>query len=406
LPRQIKNPRPLPERSGPRIALIRLSAIGDVIHALPCATALRRAQPNAHIAWIAEPAPAQLLSRHPDLDAVITMPRRRWRRLPRRQARRERAIWFRHLRAEGFDIAIDLQGLWKSARVARATFAPDRYCFGDDQARELSWFGVPRSHRITPPPEAKHVIQRYLSVLRPLGVGSLEPTWRFAPISDEAHVWLMDWWSKLDGFDDRPWVALNPGAGWETKRWPVGHFAELAERIESDLGARAIFLWGPGDEPLREKLNAQHRGERFTHAPDNDLQQLFALLHGISAFVGGDTGPTHLAAALGVPCASPHGGSDWVRNGPFGEEQVSLALEEIPCVPCWRTTCNYVKRLECLERLPVSRVFETVATQLERPGRRQSPQAFLREVLSARSEPAGLSEEPESTLHQGALGAL
>lgn len=380
MPRQIKSPTPRPVRTGPRIALIRLSAIGDVIHAMPCATALRRAQPDAFIAWIAEPGPAQLLSRHPDLDAVITMPRRRWATLGWRASRGERHVWWEHLRREGFDWAVDMQGLWKSARVARGTRADARLCFGDDQARELSWLGVPRRHRITPPPEAKHVVQRYLALLRPLGVVNLEPEWRFGPVPAETAEWLAGWWPALDGFADRPWVALNPGAGWETKQWPVKHFAALAERIERELGARALFLWGPADTPLRETLMRDHRGDRFTHAPDNDLHQLRALLGGCAAFVGGDTGPTHLAAALGLPCVSPHGGSDWIRNGPFGPRCVSLAVgkEAVPCVPCWRTTCNFDRRLACLEMLGVDVVCAALAEALEAsPGRARPPATLI-----------------------------
>lgn len=392
MPTQIKDPREIARRTGPKIALVRLSAIGDVIHAMPCATALREAQPDAEIIWIAEPVPAQLLSRHPDLDGVITMPRRRWRKMSRtlagrREAWRERKAWFRHLRMAGFDIAVDLQGLWKSSRVARGTLATDRFCFGDDQARELSWFGVPRQNRILPPPEAQHVVERYLALLKPLGVESLTPTWRFGPLPQEAIDWLGAWWPEQEGHGSWPWVALNPGAGWETKRWPIAKFAELAERIEEDLGARSIFIWGPAERDLREELMTRHEGERFAHLPDNDLHQLRAFLPGCAVFVGGDTGNTHLAAALGVPCVAPHGGSDWMRNGPYGEEHISLAVEEVPCVPCWRTTCNYVKRLECLERLTVDRLLEAVKAQMERPGRGLPPKELLAETTFAGRSP-------------------
>lgn len=403
--RQIRNPAHPAQRSGPRILLIRLSAVGDVVHALPCATALRRAQPEAFIAWAAEPGPAQLLSRHPDLDAVITVPRGRWRRMGRWRSRGERRVWRRHLRQMGFDVAVDLQGLWKSAHVARASRAPMRLCFGDDQARELSWLGVPRRHRITPPPEAAHVVQRYLALLGPLGVTDLSPTWRFPPPDPEARDWVATWWPGLPGFEDRPWVGLNPGAGWETKRWPVAHFAELAAQIESHLGARALFIWGPGDEPLRDALLRDHQGERFAHAPPNNLLQLRVLLQGLSAFVGGDTGPTHLAAALGVPCVAPHGGSDRIRNGPFGEMHVSLAVspEEVPCVPCWRTRCHFHDHLACLRRLSVADVLRAVSRQLEDHGA-APPSARLAEVLAPLPAEEGAERVKASAkrLHTGA----
>ncbi len=394
MPRQVKNPAPRAVRTGPRVALIRLSAVGDVIHALPCATALRRAQPDAFIAWIAEPAPAQLLTRHPDLDAVITMPRRRWAKMGRRASRGERRVWWEHLRRECFDWAIDLQGLWKSAQVARGTGALERVVFGDEQARELSWWGVPGHHRIVPPPEARHVVERYLALLRPLGVTDITPEWRFGPLAEETREWLANWWPREPDFETKPWIALNPGAGWETKQWPVAHFAALAERAERDLGGRAMFLWGPADRALRDRLMQDHGGDRFFHAPDNDLHQLRALLTGCAAFVGGDTGPTHLAAALGVPCVSPHGGSDPVRNGPHGEAHVSVALSraEVPCVPCWRTACNHSAHLACLRTLTVEMVFDALARVLARhPERARPPAALLREVLPL--EPGAEGEE-------------
>jgi heptosyltransferase-1 len=356
-----------------------MSAVGDVVHAMPCATALRRALPDAHIAWVIEPGAAPLLARHPDLDAVITIPRRRWRRMGWWKSRKERATWVKHLRAEKFDTVIDLQGLWKSAHIARLTGAERRLCFGDEQARELSWLGVPKANRITPPPEATHVVQRYLALLRPLGVTDLTPTWRFAPVDEVEKIWLQSWWPKAEGFGDRPWVFLNPGAGWETKRWPIPQWAALGARIESELAARAMFLWGPDEAAMREELLKSPQGGRFAHAPPNSLLQLRAMLTGCAVFVGGDTGPTHLAAALGVPCVSPHGGSDPIRNGPFGDEHLSLAVSKdvVPCVPCWRTTCNFTEHLACLTKLSVDTVFDAVAAQLKRHTAHAKPPAAL-----------------------------
>ena len=303
----------------PRIAIVKLSALGDVVHALPVARALRRRFPDAALTWIVEARAQPLLRDHPDLDRVIPVDTRRWRRLfwrPRSAAgliadlNRLRA----RLRRGRFDIALDLQGLAKSGVLTRLTGAPARIGFARSHSRELSWLAITRA--IVPPPSAVHVVDQYLSLLAPLGIGPVTPEFHVParPAADRA----------IDAFlrehDVKPGdrvVALNPGAGRADKQWPVAHFRTVAERLGTEAEARVLLLWGPGEIDLARRI-----GEGLTPrpllAPPTDLDHLTALLRRVSLVVAADTGPLHLAAAVGTPALGLYGPTRAERNGPYG----------------------------------------------------------------------------------------
>jgi heptosyltransferase-1 len=288
-----------------RILLVRLSAVGDVIHGLPILCALREHLPTAHLAWAVHPPAAPLLRGHSALDELIVVSRP-WRQF---------VVALRQLRsrpsAAAFDLALDLQGLTKSALVAWASRAPRRIGFAAGEGRELStWLNNERVE-----PAGAHVIERTLTLLRPLGIHS--PRVRFDLPRFAADAKLID---RLLPGHGRGLAVLNPGAGWQSKRWPHRRFAAVARHLDRHWGLEVWVVWAGKDErSWAEEIVAAARASARL-APPTTLPQLAALLRRACLFVGSDTGPLHLAAAVGTPCVALFGPTFAVRNGPYGPQ--------------------------------------------------------------------------------------
>jgi len=301
----------------PRIALVKLSSLGDVIHALPVAATLRAARPDARLTWIVERREAALLRGHPALDEVTVADTRGWRRARRpaalRAALADAAALRRRLAAARFDVALDLQGLIKSGLLTAATRAPLRVGFAAGWGREpLSALFTNR--RVMPSAAARHVVEQYLALLAPLGI--TERRLEFAlPVAPAAETAMDEWLAAVGLKPPCRLVVLNPGAGRPDKRWPVGHFADLARRLVQDADAHAVVTWGPGEEADARAIAA---ASPATLAPPTDLQALPALLRRASVMVAADTGPLHMAAALGTRCVGLYGPTSAMRNGPYG----------------------------------------------------------------------------------------
>jgi heptosyltransferase I len=310
-----RNPGP---GGGPRIALIKLSSLGDVVHALPVAATLRARVPGAHLTWIVERREAEVLRDHPALDAVVAVDTRRWRR-----ARGVADVadvlgavghTIRRLRAAAFDVALDLQGLLKSGVLVAATRAPLRIGFAARRCREPLNALFTNRH-VEPPAAARHVVDQHLALLGPLAV--TEPVREFRlPRDPDAEARAEAFLAGCGFVPGRRLVLLNPGAGRTDKRWPVERFRTLAERLGEDPGALVLVVWGPGEHADAGHIAAE--GRRAVCAPPTNLDQLVAFLRRASVLVAADTGPLHLAAALGTPCVGLYGPTSAVRNGPYG----------------------------------------------------------------------------------------
>jgi lipopolysaccharide heptosyltransferase I len=343
-----------------RILIVRLSAIGDVIHTLPVLHALRVTKPRAHIGWVVEEPAAELLRGHPELNVLHVIPRKRWRTAFVRSLGREIIPFFRGLRSERYDVALDVQGLTKSGLVAWLSGARRRIGFGDKDGRELDKIFTNR--KVAPRGGGiRHVIQRNLALLEPLGIHSVEVEF-LIPLAD-AHERFVEEFFQREGIEGKP-IALNPGAGWITKRWALERFAQLAPRIQKELRRQVIICWGPGEESMAREIVrvAEQEGAKVTMIPRAGLLQLAAILKRCAAFVGGDTAPTHLAAAVGTPVVSFFGASDARRNAPWGARNIALQKKDLPCVPCWKTRCPLSGQdyLRCLKEITVEEVFNAL----------------------------------------------
>lgn len=299
------------------IALVKLSALGDVVHATPVVEALADAFPAARLTWVVERREAALLREHPRLAEVVAIDTRAWRttRTPGAAlavARTLRALR-RRFRAARFDVAIDLQGLVKSGVVTAATGAPVRIGFAAGVRRErLS--GLFTNRHVSPPPSARHVVDQYLSLLQPLGAMPARAVFRL-PAREQAEGRIEEFFAAAGLKRQGRVVVLNPGAGKPGKRWPVERFVELATRLGREVGSRVLVLWGPGEESAARAI-AEAPGAMLS--PRTDLDELIAVTRRASVLVAADTGPLHIAAAVGTPCVGLYGPTSAERNGPYG----------------------------------------------------------------------------------------
>jgi lipopolysaccharide heptosyltransferase I len=299
----------------PRILIVRLSALGDVIHGLPVACALRAALPEATIGWVVEGRNAELLARHPAIDHVIVAPRR-WLKSPR-------AILDlrRRLRQLQFDVTIDLQCLTKSAVAAWLSGARRRIGKAGDHGRELSrWF-----HNELVAAGGRHVVDHYLELVAPLGIE--RPKVRFDLPEQMAEARTADDYLRSEGLSRRRFAVLNPGAGWPSKIWPAERYGSVAARLRAAHGLASVATWGGAEErPLAEAIVAASGGACHL-APPTTILELAALCRRAALFVGSDTGPMHLSAAVGTPTISLHGPSRAEWCGAYGPGNIRLQAE-------------------------------------------------------------------------------
>lgn len=300
------------------VALVKLSSLGDVVHALPVAATLRARLPGARLTWIAERREAEVLAGHPALDEIVTVDTRGWRRArsPAALADTGRALQglARRLARARFDAALDLQGLIKSGILVGLTRAPLRIGFRALSCREP--LGALFTNRRVERPRGVHVVEQYLALTAPLGIA--EPVREFRLPADPAAESSIDELFAATGMKPRNRVVvLNPGAGQPGKRWPVDRFRALAAQLADQAAAHVLVVWGPGEQALASAIAGSPAG-RIALGPPTSLVQLIAILRRASLLVAADTGPLHLAAALGTPCLGLYGPTDPARNGPYG----------------------------------------------------------------------------------------
>jgi lipopolysaccharide heptosyltransferase I len=315
-----------------RILIIKLGAVGDVIHTLPVLETLRHCFPQAHIGWAVEEAAAPILEGNPALSELIPLDRKKIHGGSGLIYFRQ---WLRSLRLKHFDTALDPHNLFKSGVIAYGSGASIR--IGFKKYREGNFLFMNR--RIKPAPRHRHAVEKYLCLLEPLGIQETQWVVRF-PLNwgSQGEDRIERFWAQ-EGFD-RPGakhdevVAINPGASWPSKRWMPERYARVADRLVKEHGTRILIFWGPGERPLADRI-ARSMSEKAVIAPETDLKQLTALIKRCRLLVTGDTGPLHIAAALGVPTVSLFGPSDPARNGPYGHGH-AIVRSPIPPATHWQ----------------------------------------------------------------------
>lgn len=309
-----------------RILIVRLSAMGDVIHTLPAAQALRDAYPNATIGWLIEDRWAELLCapgtprrgprspQRPLVDWVHTVKLTGWRKSLFQLSTVEQIarVW-NDVRSARYDVALDLQGAIRSAILARWARVP--LIFGSAQPREWPaslWYARPVI------PRGDHVVVQNLSIAEELLGKEVRLPQVDLPRDPLAEARIED---RLAEAAVKHFAILNPGAGWGAKRWPPERYGQVARAL-ARCGIRSIVNYGPGEEKLARETEAASAGAAIVM--QTTISELIALTRRAKLFVGGDTGPMHLAAALRVPAVAIFGPTDPARNGPYGTASVVL----------------------------------------------------------------------------------
>lgn len=292
-----------------RIALLKPSALGDVVHALPVLTALRERFPDSHITWVVNAAYQPLLAGHPHLSEALPFDRGAFKRNPARAA--AYGLHFANeLRKRRFDLVIDLQGLLRTGLMCAASGAPVRVGFADAREGSRHFY----THRVeVPDADRIHAVDRYWRVAEAVGAGGGAK--RFVVPLNGGAVKAAE--GLLAGLP-RPWLGLAVGARWVTKRWPPAHFATLANRAQAAVGGTVLFVGAGEDTPLAAEVARDLRGPHRDLTGKTTLPLLAAVLARCDVVVSNDTGPLHLAAALGRPCVAPYTCTTVARHGPYG----------------------------------------------------------------------------------------
>jgi heptosyltransferase-1 len=307
----------LSQQSEPsRVLIVRLGAMGDILHALPAVAALRRAHPTWYLGWAVEPRWRTLLcgddGEMPLVDRTHLVNAKEWARAPLRgETLREIAALRHALRAERYDLCIDLQGAVRSALAGRLAGAPRM--IGEDQPREwvARWLFGERvvTHGV-------HVIEQAVEVCAAAAGEPLSPILPPLPINRDAEQWADGVVREAIG----PVVLLSPGAGWGAKRWPADRYGAVAAELHAQ-GYMVLVNAGPNEQGIAAEVvrasGGVARAPEIT-TPDSTLERLIALTRRVSLVIAGDTGPLHLACALGKPVVGIYGPTDPKRNGPFG----------------------------------------------------------------------------------------
>lgn len=292
------------------ILILRLSAMGDIIHTLPAVVALRDAYPSTKLGWIVEQPFVDLVQHLAPVDEVFPVATRRWRNnLLSRRTREEASGFRRGIRefARG-GMAIDFQGLLKSAVLARVSRAEHRYGFSADAVRERA-AAVFYNTRVSID-RARHVVEWNMELARAAGATASQP-----PSIRERCLRFAGGTPELAALMTSRTVAVNPGAGRPSKLWGVDRFAELARRIREELELDPLVIWGPGEQEAASEI-ATRSGARL--GPPTSLRELTFVLSRTPILVSGDTGPLHLAAAMETPVVGLFGPTNPARNGPWG----------------------------------------------------------------------------------------
>ncbi len=348
-----------------RILLIKPSSLGDIVHALPVLAALRAAYPQAYIAWLIGSGFADVLHDHPLIDELIPFDRKRFGRI----WRSPRVAWeflqfVRAIRRRRFDLVLDLQGLIRSGLVA--WFSGARRTLGFADSRELAWIFYSQRVRAS----AGHAVERNLQLARAAGLSVVEPDFPLGLRATErlaARRRIEAEFGRAPGMI----VAVAPGARWDSKRWNVPALVETLTALTADPERAVLLLGGPDERALTEEILAQVKP--VATAPINlvgktRLREMVAMLAVADQVLCCDSGPMHIAAALGKPTVALFGPTDPARTGPYSAAARVLRVA-LPCSPCLRRTCP-LGHHRCMQEL---RAAEAVQALRELPAGSAEP---------------------------------
>jgi heptosyltransferase-1 len=343
-----------------KILVVKMSAIGDVIHTLPAVNALRRGFPEAHITWLVEESASAIVASHPSVDRVLVSKRTRWLKglFGPSWLRNVREIlhFLAVLRDTQYDIVIDFQGLMKSAVVVGLSRGVRKV--GYDKTREYSYLVL--NERVPPYDMDKHAVLRYLNLVKRLNVETDLVTFNI-PFGEAEKQDVLSVLRRR-GWVGQPIVAVNPMAKWKTKLWPAANFSELADRLVEALGCFVVFTGNGADRKEISRILSHMRRGGLDLSGQTGLKQLAALYRMSSCAITTDTGPMHLAAAVGTRVVALFGPTAPWRTGPLGEGH-EVRRAGLLCSPCFSKQCDTVT---CMDQISPEEIFDAVANMLKK----------------------------------------
>jgi len=351
-------------RSNPKILIIRLGALGDVVNTLPSLNLLRRKFPSAHIAWLVEDGSADILRGVPILDEIIVFPRNRWVKQALSPSKLGETVgegvnFLREIRRKRFGAVLDYQANFKSGVFSALTGAPLRVGFSWRHARELNYLF--NNRLVALPRRPIHRVQRAIELAKAVGA-SCKPSFPEVAGTEEDKEFARGFVGGLAG--NGPLIGIHPGTSkfGEFKRWGAEKFAALARELNRQLKARVFVTWGPSEEALARQVAALSGGSCVAAPPTKRLRQLVELIRLCDLFIAGDTGPLHIAAALGVRVVGIYGPKDPKIYGPYSERALVVRVK-LPCSPCRKRSCGNPR---CMRLIRHQTVFEAAKALLNR----------------------------------------
>ncbi len=328
-----------------KILIIKPSALGDIVHTLPFLAAVHNRFPEAEIHWVVARGLHRFLEGHPMITKLWIMDKDIWKKISRLHKSVPEIIHFgRALAAERFDISIDLSGLLRSGLITWAAGANERLGFSDsDEGSPLFY-----THKIRGGTNI-HAIDRYLKLARLMGCDVSKVEHPMPPIEREI---------PENSFLSEQFCIIAPSAGKEANRWPAERFGQLA----AGLPIRSVVISNMADAPVVDEVVAASGGKAISMAGKTGLKELAALISRAEFFISNDTGPMHIAAALGIPVVAVFGPANPVRTGPYGCNH-TIINKELSCAPCYRQ--NPCSHWRCMKDLSVTEVRDTILSNID-----------------------------------------
>ncbi|HRZ86974.1 MAG TPA: lipopolysaccharide heptosyltransferase II [bacterium] len=340
------------------IMIVKLSSIGDVVHALPIARALRDRYPHAHITWVVKRSCKDVVEGNPHIDEVMIYERERWgdpRNL--RSTVQEICAFAREIRSRHFDVVVDLQGLFYTGIITY--FSGCKWRIGFRNAREFAHIFY--NHRVAVPTMDMHAIDRYFLLADAVDAHVRKADFTIAVSREDKEfvsAFLRD--AGVSG-DGKPLIAINPSARWITKQWQMEKFAELSDALARHMNATIILIGSNADRELVARLIEKMHTVPVNATGKTSLKQLVELLGRADLLISNDTGPMHIACAVGTPVLGLFGPTDPRRTGPFGFGH-AVIRKDIFCSPCFKKRC---RDLICMDLLTIQDVIYAIKVNLE-----------------------------------------
>ncbi len=337
------------------ILVVKLSSIGDVVHSLPFLEVLKRNFPHTRIDWLIEEEAFQILKGHRDVDRIVISRRKTWQREISKGVKfinmlREVVQFLKELREIEYDLVVDLQGLLRSGILIGLSKGKRK--IGMIGAREGG--GLFLKEPPIPVDYQQHAVDRYLEIAKFLGCRLC--SWRGEiPVDDSDKTRIKDF-LKSNGVGKHPLVAINPMARWKTKLWEPEKFTALVDRLYNELSCRIVFTGSLKDREVIEDISRRTKEKPINLAGRTNLKELAYLYSICKAIVSTDTGPMHMAAAMGCQVVALFGPTDPRRTGPYGQGH-EVIRSDIECSPCFKKTCDH---MTCMKQITVENCFGAV----------------------------------------------